>query len=210
MPVRRAAAGAVHDGANDVKRGGGYLEDLGVRVPVETGFRYTTIGRVACGWAVYAPAPATPSKAESGVLSTSGEYTSFGQTTGEGMAFSPDGTELVYVSPTNDHKAELRVVEVATGKETAGYADGREGRGGGLEPGGNLVHAGPGRGADEAVEAGLGAGVGSTPARTALTAYRTTDRVLLSDRASTERGQLRAGGRSRRVAGAQDTPGEVW
>jgi hypothetical protein len=167
----------------DVKRGGGYLEDLGVRVPVETGFRYTTLGRVACGWAVYVQAPDNPSMADIGVLSTSGKYTSFGQVTGDGTAISPDGTELVYVSPTNDHKGELRVVEVATGKQTAGYGTDEKAEVVGWNSAG--IWFMPGR--DEARTTLWKPGsepVWIDTGAHRVTAYRTTDRVLLSDQAS--------------------------
>lgn len=170
---------------NDAQRRGGYLEDLGVRVPVQTGFRYTTFGRVACGWVVYAQALATPSKADVGVLSTSGKYTSFGQVTGDGVAISPDGTELVYVSPTNDHKGELRVLEVATGKQTAGYPTDEKAEVVGWNSAG--IWFMPGR--DEARTTLWKPG--SEPVRIdtgkhRLTAYGSTDRVLLSDQAVPE------------------------
>jgi len=168
---------------NDAKRGGGYLEDLGVRVPVPTGLRYTTIGRVTCGWAVYVQALDTPSKADVGMLSTSGDYTSFGQVAGEGMAISPDGTEFVYVSQTDDHKAELRVVDVATGKRKAGYPTDEEAEVVGWNPAG--IWFMPGR---DAARTTLWK-PGSDPVRIdtgahRVTAYRTTDRVLLSDQNS--------------------------
>jgi hypothetical protein len=168
---------------SDAKRGGGYLEDLGVRVPLEAGFRFTSFGRVTCGWAVYVASVADSSKADIGVLSTSGKYTSFGQVTGDGMAVSPDGTELVYVSPTNDHKGELRVVDVATGKERSKYGTDENAEVVGWNSAG--IWFMPAR--DEARTTLWKPGSEPVPVDTGghrLTAYRTTDRVLLSDRAS--------------------------
>jgi hypothetical protein len=162
-------------------RGSTYLEDLGVRVPLKGGFGYSSIGRVACGWVVIRPGGPYPMTSDFGVLSSSGKYTSFGHLLGDTIALSPDGTELVYVRPTTAHHGEVRVMEVATGKEKAKY------------------------GSDEKTEV-LGwnsAGIWFMPARDAgrttlwrpgtapvqvdtgghlLTAYRTTDRLLLSDR----------------------------
>ena len=171
--------------APDAKRGGGYLEDLGVRVPLETGFRYSSFGRIACGWVVYRAGVTDSSKADIGILSTSGRYTSIGQVTGDGVAVSPDGTELVYVSPADDHKGELRVVDVATGKEKSKYVTDDNAEVVGWNSAG--IWFMPGR--DEAQTRLWKPGsepVWIDTGAHRVTAYRTTDRVLLSDRASTE------------------------
>ncbi|MEU0089047.1 hypothetical protein [Kribbella sp. NPDC006257] len=169
--------------AKDAKSGGGYLEDLGVRVPLENGLRYSTIGRTACGWVVLRGGVADYTKAEIGRLSTSGEFTSFGQLTGDGMFLSPDGTELVYVSPAKNGTARIRVVEVATGKEAASYPTDPKTEVVGWNPAGIWFEP-----AREATRTSLW-NPGSDPVpidtlKHRLTAYRGTDRMLLSDQVS--------------------------
>lgn len=100
--------------SQDRESGGGYLEDRGVRVPLATGTWATSIGRVDCGWAViWQDGPAMPSQV--GVLSTSGAFRSFGGIIAHGVALSPDGTQLAFVAGTPD-SAEVKVVELADGK----------------------------------------------------------------------------------------------
>lgn len=98
----------------DREAGGGYLEDRGIRVPLPAEIWATSIGRVECGWAVlWQKGHATLT--ELGVLSTSGSFRSFGLTIANGFALSPDGMQLAYVA-RGPESTELRVAEVKSGK----------------------------------------------------------------------------------------------
>jgi hypothetical protein len=98
---------------------GGYLEDRGVRVPVQGSQQVYSIGRVDCGWAAYRHSGKSGDEAEVGVLGTDGKYRSFGTVTGDGASLSPDGSQLAYVAPTEKGKASIVTVSVATGKRLA-------------------------------------------------------------------------------------------
>ncbi|WP_020388469.1 hypothetical protein [Kribbella catacumbae] len=168
--------------AKDVDLNGGYLEDRGVRVPLQAGQQVFSIGRVECGWAVYRQSGKASSQvtAEIGVLTTDGKFRSFGPVTDDGASLSPDGSQLAYVAPASRGKAEVVTVSVATGKRLAATP----------------------AGANSEVVGWNGHGVwflldrdkyltkvwrpGATPItvdtdKHQLTAYRGTDRMLLSD-----------------------------
>jgi hypothetical protein len=105
--------------ARDVDLNGGYLEDRGVRVPLKDGQQVFSIGRVDCGWVAYRQSGKSGDAAEVGVLSTDGKYRSFGSSTGDGASLSQDGSQLAYVAPTSKGKASVVTVSVATGKRLA-------------------------------------------------------------------------------------------
>lgn len=104
--------------AKDAGMDGGYLEDLGVRVPLRDRQQIYSIGRVDCGWAAYRHR-GTGEQPEIGILSTDGTFRSFGRMTGEGASLSPDGSLLAYVAPGAGNKASVVTVSVATGKRLA-------------------------------------------------------------------------------------------
>jgi hypothetical protein len=100
--------------ARDADLHGGYLEDRGVRVPLQDGQQVVSIGRVGCGWAVFRQSGSEV--AEVGVLSTDGKYRSFGPVAGDGASLSQDGSQLAYVAPAGKGTASVVTVSVATGK----------------------------------------------------------------------------------------------
>lgn len=105
--------------AADVDLNNGYLQDRGVRVPLANGSQVYSIGRVDCGWAAYRHSGKSGDEAEVGVLSTDGKYRSFGLGTGDGASLSPDGSQLAYVALLGKGKAAVVTVSVATGKRLA-------------------------------------------------------------------------------------------
>lgn len=96
-----------------------YLEDLGVRVALPDRRLITSIGRVGCGWAVSRLTGIAGDPPEIGVLGRDGKFLSFGRMAGEGASLSPDGSRLAYVAPEAGGKASVVTVSVATGKRMA-------------------------------------------------------------------------------------------
>ncbi|WP_328995709.1 hypothetical protein OG394_13735 [Kribbella sp. NBC_01245] len=98
--------------------GGNYLQDGDLRVPLPAGKDFGVWGRVHCGW--MGALGVRHGEIEGvGVLSTSGEFRSFGMPSGDGMTLSPTGERTAIVRPTQDGKAQLVVIETATGREVA-------------------------------------------------------------------------------------------
>jgi hypothetical protein len=166
---------------------GGYLEDNGVRTPLERGYAYFGLGRVDCGWIVGRSGYGPGGELVIGRLDTSGGYSSFGPATGDGMGLSPDRSEVAFVAPTEDGQARVAVRNVATGKETASWPTDREvevlgwnGDGIWFMPRGERSQTRVWRPGSEPVPV-------DTEGRR-LTAYRTTDRMLLSEPAPTGEG----------------------
>jgi hypothetical protein len=96
-----------------------YLEDLGVRVALPDRRLITSIGRVGCGWAASRLTGIDGDPPEIGVLGRDGKFRSFGRMTGEGASLSPDGSRLAYVAPMAGGKASVVTVSVASGKRLA-------------------------------------------------------------------------------------------
>jgi hypothetical protein len=107
--------------ARDVNNNGGYLEDLGVRVPIADGQRLSSLGRINCGWVVYRQAGLVSSMlvSEAGVLTTDGKYRPLATVNGESASLSPDGSQLAYVTLAEAGKLEVVTISVATGKRLA-------------------------------------------------------------------------------------------
>ncbi|MEV8372802.1 hypothetical protein AB0P21_08685 [Kribbella sp. NPDC056861] len=97
----------------DLQWNGRYLEDLGVRVPLADGQVVYSLGRISCGWVVSRKFGKEVD--EAGVLTTDGKYRSLGTVTGDTASLSPDGSQLAYLTPA----AEVVTVSVATGKRLA-------------------------------------------------------------------------------------------
>lgn len=111
--------------ARDGDLNGGYLEDLGVRVPIPAGSQVYSLGRVNCGWAAYRGSGKTDDleaggsdNLEIGVLGSDGKYRSFGAVAG-GASLSPDGSQLAYVAAKEKGKASIVTVAVASGQRLA-------------------------------------------------------------------------------------------
>ncbi|GAB3829200.1 hypothetical protein [Kribbella italica] len=163
---------------------GGYLEDNGVRTPVETGYTYFGLGRVDCGWIIGRQRYGPGGELVIGRLDTSGAFNSFGAVSGDGMGLSPDRSEVAFVAPTGDGQARVAVRNVATGKETASWPTdleaevlGWNGAGIWFMPRGERTQTRVWKPGSEPVPV-------DTEGRR-LTAYRTTDRILLSEPAQT-------------------------
>lgn len=96
--------------------GGSYLQDGDLRVPLPAGKDFGIWGRVPCGWMGLLAVRHGEAEAV-GVLSTSGEFRSFGLPTGDGMTLSPTGDRTAFVRSMPDGKARLAIIETATGRE---------------------------------------------------------------------------------------------
>ncbi|GAB2578685.1 hypothetical protein [Kribbella endophytica] len=159
---------------------GGYLEDLGVRVPIEQGFTYFSLGRVDCGWIVARQRYGPGGELVMGRLDTSGAYSSFGPVTGDGMSVSPDRSEVAFVAPTEGGQARVTVRKVATGKETASWPTDSEAEVLGWNGDGIWFMPRNERAQTRVWRPGTDPVPVDTEGRR-LAAYRTTDRILLSD-----------------------------
>ncbi|TWD82878.1 hypothetical protein FB561_4024 [Kribbella amoyensis] len=159
---------------------GGYLEDLGVRVPVEKGFTYFSLGRVDCGWIIGRQRYGSGGELEIGRLDTSGAYRSFGPFTGDGFSLSPDRSQVVFVTPTGDDQARVTVRNVATGKEATSWPTDREAEVLGWNSNGIWFMPERERSRTQLWVPGSDPVSVDTSGRR-LTAYRTTDRLLLSE-----------------------------
>ncbi|MGC4941758.1 hypothetical protein [Kribbella sp. DT2] len=159
---------------------GGYLEDLGVRVPVEKGFTYFSLGRVDCGWIVARSRYGPGGELVMGRLDTSGAYSSFGLVLGDGMSVSPDRSEVAFVAPTEGGQARVTVRKVATGKETASWPTDPEAEVLGWNGDGIWFMPRGERSQTRVWKPGSEPLPVDTEGRR-LTAYRTTDRILLSE-----------------------------
>jgi hypothetical protein len=164
---------------------GGYLEDNGVRTPLERGYNFFGFGRVDCGWIVGRLRYGPGGELAIGRLVTSGAFSSFGRMTGDGVGLSPDRSQVAFVTPAGDDEARVTVRNVATGKETASWPTdpeaevlGWNGDGIWFMPRGERSQTRVWRPGSEPVPV-------NTEGRR-LTAYRTTDRILLSDPAQAD------------------------
>ncbi len=166
--------------APNLEGSGGYLEDLGVRVPVEKGFTYFSLGRVDCGWIVARLRYGPGGELVMGRLDTSGTYSSFGPVTGDGMSVSPDRSEVAFVAPTEGGQARVTVRKVATGKETASWPTDPEAEVLGWNGDGIWFMPRNERTQTRVWRPGADPVPVDTEGRR-LAAYRTTDRILLSD-----------------------------
>lgn len=164
---------------------GGYLEDLGIRVPVEQGFTYFSLGRVDCGWIVGRQRYGPGGELEIGRLDTSGAYRSFGLFAGDGLSLSPDRSQVVFVTPTGDGQARVTVRNVATGKETASWPTDRKAEVLGWNSNGIWFMPERERSRTQLWVPGSDPVSVDTGGRR-LTAYRTTDRLLLSEQEQTD------------------------
>jgi hypothetical protein len=163
---------------------GGYLEDNGIRIPFGAGYGYVSLGRVDCGWIVGRLRYGPGGELAVGRLDTSGAFSSFGPATGDGTSVSPDRSQVVFVTPTGAGQARVTVRNVATGKEIASWPTdpkteviGWNGDGIWFMPRSDRAQTRVWRPGSEPVPV-------DTDGRR-LTAYRTTDRILLSDPAQT-------------------------
>ncbi|WP_328321400.1 hypothetical protein OHA70_24320 [Kribbella sp. NBC_00382] len=161
---------------------GGYLEDRGVRVPLQGGQEVYSIGRVDCGWVTYRQSGSDA--AEVGVLSTDGKYRSFGPVTGDGAALSQDGSQLAYVAPGGKGFASVVTVSVATGKRLASTAATTNAEVVGWNSHGVWFMRDRDKDATTQVWEPGGTPVSVDTDGHQLTAYRGTDRMLLSDQSS--------------------------
>lgn len=130
------------------QRGNGYLQDGATRVPLPTGMMVTVLGRLDCGWVVYrteaepeeCSGRPKDKVGEIGLLTPDGRFTKYGRTgpAASGScgqwansagatavkpraALSPDRTKVAFVTTSRVPlvgKSTLKVVDVATGKET--------------------------------------------------------------------------------------------
>ncbi|MFI5708910.1 hypothetical protein [Kribbella sp. NPDC051620] len=166
--------------ARDVGLHGGYLEDRGVRVPLQDGREVFSIGRVSCGWVVYRQSGVSGDAAEVGVLSTDGKYRSFGPVTGDGASLSQDGSELAYVAPTGKGTASVVTVSVASGKRLAATPATSNAEVVGWNSHGVWFMRDREKSVTQVWEPGGTPVTVDTDGRL-LTAYRGTDRMLLSD-----------------------------
>jgi hypothetical protein len=169
--------------ARDGDLSGGYLEDRGVRVPLLDGQQVYSIGRVDCGWAAYRQSGRSGNAAEVGVLSTDGKYRSFGPATGDGASLSQDGSELAYVAPTGKGAAAIVTVSVATGKRLAATPATTNAEVVGWNSHGVWFMSNRDKDGTQVWEPG-GKPVTVDTDGHQLTAYRGTDRMLLSDQSS--------------------------
>ncbi|GAA0963639.1 hypothetical protein GCM10009554_83360 [Kribbella koreensis] len=170
--------------ARDIDRHGGYLEDRGVRVPLPDGQELFSIGRIDCGWVAYRQSGRSGDAAEVGVLGTDGKYRSFGPVTGDGASLSRDGSELAYVAPTGKGTASVVTVSVASGKRLAATPATSNAEVVGWNSDGVWFM----RDRDKSVTQVWEPDGGRKPVTVdtdgrLLTAYRGTDRMLLSDQA---------------------------
>lgn len=161
---------------------GGYLEDRGVRVPLQDGQEVYSIGRVDCGWATYRQSGSDV--AEVGVLGTDGKYRSFGPVTGDGASLSQDGSQLAYVAPGGKGTASIVTVSVATGKRLASTAATSNAEVVGWNSHGVWFMRDRDKDATTQVWQPGGKPVAVDTDGHQLTAYRGTDRMLLSDQSS--------------------------
>jgi hypothetical protein len=166
--------------ARDVDLHGGYLEDRGVRVPLMDGQQVFSIGRVECGWVAYRQSGRSGDAAEVGVLSTDGKYRSFGPVTGDGASLSQDGSQLAYVAPTSKGKASVVTVSVASGKRLATTPATTNAEVVGWNSHGVWFMGNRDKYVTEVWKPGGKPVTVATDGRQ-LTAYRGTDRMLLSD-----------------------------
>jgi hypothetical protein len=165
----------------------GYLEDRGVRVPLEGTQQVYSIGRVMCGWVAFRHSGKQGDEAEVGVLSTDGKYRSFGKTTGDGAALSPDGSEVAYVASTGAGKASVVTVSVASGKRLAETPAGVDAEVDGWNSHGVWLMVNRDQYVTQVWKPG-GKPVTVDTDRHQLTAYRGTDRMLLSDQEASASG----------------------
>lgn len=166
--------------ARDADLNGAYLEDRGIRVPLQAGQQAFSIGRVDCGWVVYRQSGGSEMPAEIGVLRTDAKFLSFGPVAADGASLSPDGSQLAYVAPDSRGKAEVVTVSVANGKRLAATPAGANSEVVGWN--GHGVWFMPDR--DKYLTKVWLPGAAPITIDTdkhQLTAYRGTDRMLLSD-----------------------------
>jgi len=159
-----------------------YLEDGGIRVPIEAGHQVSSIGRVECGWAVYRQSGKVSGQvtAEAGVLRTDGQFRSFGPISGEGASLSPDGSQLAYLAPASRGGAQVVTVSVATGKRLAATPAGGNSRIVGWNSHGVWFLQDQDRYLTKLWQPGAAPITVDTDEHQ-VTAYRGTDRMLLSD-----------------------------
>ncbi|NEA35792.1 hypothetical protein [Streptomyces sp. SID13031] len=173
--------------AKDADLDGGYLEDRGVRVPLASGSQVYSIGRVECGWAAYRQSGKSGDAAEVGVLSTDGKYRSFGLVTGDGASLSPDGSQLAYVALLGKAKASVVTVSVVTGKQLAAVPAGVNSEVVGWNSHGVWFMPDRDKYVTQVWTPG-GKPVAVDTDEHQLTAYRGTDRMLLTDQDATPAG----------------------
>ncbi|GAA1508928.1 hypothetical protein [Kribbella lupini] len=164
---------------------GGYIQDNGVRTPLERGYNYFGFGRVDCGWIVGRLGYGPGGELAIGRLDTSGAFSSFGGITGEGVGLSPDRSQVAFVTPTGDDQARVTVRNVANGKETASWPTDSETEVLGWNGDGIWFMPRGERSQTRVWRPGSEPEPVDTEGRR-LTAYRTTDRILLSDPAQAD------------------------
>ncbi|MEU4393051.1 hypothetical protein [Kribbella sp. NPDC023855] len=157
-----------------------YLEDLGVRVALPDRRLITSIGRVGCGWVVSRSTGIEGELPEIGVLERDGKFRSFGRMTDEGASLSPDGSRLAYVAPVAGGKASVVTVSVASGKRLAATPASTSTEVAGWNSHGVWFVSDGAKSVTKVWEPGS-APVTVDAGKHRLTAYRGTDRMLLTD-----------------------------